>query len=583
MFFDWAALRIDTRGRRGGEVKTFCPRCSADRRHKADRCLSVNVEEGVFNCHNCGWSGKAERTDRPMNQVSVWQKPAKTYTRPAYKPAPEAAPTAKLYEWFATRGIPSEVVDRHKIEARAVWMPQTQKEERAVCFPYFRDGEVVNVKYRDAAKNFRLEAGAELLLYGVDDLTDYNTAIIVEGEIDKLSCEVAGYSNVVSVPNGAGTNLDCLAGDEGLFDEVVKVVIAGDADQPGEELAQALIARFGRNRCWRVEWPMDCKDANDVLVKHGAEALALCIEGARPVPIEGVFEIDDIRDEVEWLYEQGRPSGVDPGWSNLCEFYRPRLGDWTCVLSIPGAGKTAFIAAMMVNLAHLHNWRFAVFPAENLPAAEYVSMLLEIYTGKPFNEGPTKRMTPSERDDALDWVREHFVICDPGEEDCDLERILDIARAYCLRRGIKGLVIDPWNELDHRQPQNQTQTQYIGSSLRKIRRFAKSHQVHVWVIVHPTKLSKDKEGQYPVPTLYDADGSAHWRNKADAGLVLYRHYSDDTKPLEVHIQKIRWRWCGKLGRADLFFDKVSGRYSETWGVYDLPERKETRQAQGAAA
>jgi hypothetical protein len=50
MFYDWATLRIDTRGRAAGELKTLCPVCSANRRHKHDRCLSVNVTEGVYNC-----------------------------------------------------------------------------------------------------------------------------------------------------------------------------------------------------------------------------------------------------------------------------------------------------------------------------------------------------------------------------------------------------------------------------------------------------------------------------------------------------------------------------------------------------
>lgn len=576
MFYDWASLRIDTRGRASGDVKTLCPQCSANRKHKRDRCLSVNVSEGVFNCHHCGWAGKAERADRPKMYFNVWQKPARSYVKPDYQPQ-SVEPPNRLLEWFARRGIPADVVKRHQIEARGVWMPQTNKPERVICFPYFRDGEVVNVKYRDAAKHFRMEKDAELCLYGLDDIIDFNTVIITEGEIDKLSCEVAGFPNTVSVPNGAGTNLDCLAGDEDTLATVSKVILAGDADKAGEELMQALIARFGRDRCWRVEWPVDCKDANDVLVKYGPEALALCIEGARPVPIEGVFEIEDIRDEVEYLYENGRPTGVDPGWANLREFYRPRLGDWTAVLSIPGAGKTSFIAALMVNLAQLHSWRFAVFPAENLPAAEYVSILLELYVGKPFNEGPNERMTPQERDKALDWVQEHFIIFDPGEDGCDLDRILSIARAYCLRRGIKGLVIDPWNELDHRQPPQMTKTDYIGLSLQKVRRFAKSHNCHVWISVHPTKLQKDKEGQYPVPTLYDADGSANWRNKCDAGLVLYRHYGDENKPTEIHVQKIRWRWCGKLGKADLYFDKLTGRYSETPNSWRISER-----AKGAA-
>jgi twinkle protein len=319
-----------------------------------------------------------------------------------------------------------------------------------------------------------------------------------------------------------------------------------------------------------VEWTFPCKDANQVLITHGKEKLRECIENAKPIPIEGAFEINDIRDEVFALYDNGTPNGVHPGWDKLNEFYRPRLGSWTAVIAMPGSGKTAWMAALMVNLAARHNWKFAVFPAENLPAAEYASMLAEIYIGLPFSKGPTERMGRADLSEALDWLQDHFVILNPVDAERDLDSLISIGKAYCFRRGINGFVIDPWNELDHLQPPHQTETQYVAQSLIRIRQFAKSYNVHVWVVVHPTKLAKDKEGNYPVPTLYDASGSAHWRNKCDYGISLYRHFDDDAKPTEVHIQKVRWKWCGKLGMAELYFDKLSGRYSETPNVYGVP-------------
>ena len=45
--------------------------------------------------------------------------------------------------------------------------------------------------------------GAEKVLFGLDDIRDESTIIIVEGELDKLAMEEAGYRNVVSVPDGA--------------------------------------------------------------------------------------------------------------------------------------------------------------------------------------------------------------------------------------------------------------------------------------------------------------------------------------------------------------------------------------------
>ena len=562
--FNWQATGIQTHGRYKGEIKTTCPKCSADRKKKHDKCLSVNLNEGVYKCHHCEWSGRAEDSDYSPKRAA-FERPRPVYAKPEYKPATAVDPAAKFYDWFRARGISDEIVNRYHIERRTVWMPQTNKDEPVIAFPYLRDGEVINVKYRDKDKNFRMEKGAELCLYGLDDIEDNDTLIFVEGELDKLAMAQAGFTNCVSVPNGADTNLDCIANDAERLEHVRKIVIAVDADEKGKKLETNLISRLGRDRCWVVEWPFGCKDANEVLLEHGAEKIGQAIENARAIPIEGAFEIADIRQDVFAIYENGTPNGVHPGWDNLNELYRPRLGNWTAVIAIPSAGKTAWMAALMVNLAIRHGWRFLVFPAENLPAEEYASMLAEIYVGKPFNRGPSERMSREELGFALDWLQEHFIIINPQDGSMSVDGILEMAKAYCLRRGINGLVIDPWNELEHAQPMNQTETQYIGQSLIKIRQFSKTHNVHTWVVIHPTKLAKEKDGKYPVPTLYDASGSAHWRNKADFGISIYRDYADDSKPVEIHIQKVRWKWTGKIGMAELYFDKLTGRYQE-WPI-----------------
>lgn len=575
--FDWQSIGINTHGRNRGQVKSTCPECSRDRKKSREKCLSVNLDEGVYQCHNCDWKGRADQLE--AYQPRKWERPARTYAKPNYA-IQAIEPPDKTLAWFASRGIPAEVVKRHKIERRSAWMPQTEKDEPCIAFPYFRDGEIINVKYRTADKQFRMEKDAELCLYGLDDIEDNETLIWVEGELDKLACEVAGFANCVSVPNGAGTNLDCLANDEARLEHIKRHIIAVDNDEPGKKLEAALISRLGRDKCCVVEWPFGVKDANETLLDHGIDALTKAIERAKPIPIEGMFEIEDVRERVHNLYEYGAPTGVDPGWNNLQEFYRPRLGAWTAVISIPKSGKTAWLAALMVNLARMHGWKFAVFPAENLPPEEYISMLAEIYTGQPFNPGPNRRMDKATLDEALNWLQEHFVIISPEEDECDLDQLLAMAKSYCLRRGIQGLVIDPWNEIEHKQPHGMTETQYIAQSLRKVRRFAQTQNIHVWLVVHPRIMQKDKDGKYPVPTLYDASGSAHWRNKCDYGIAIYRHFDNDDAPTEIHVQAVRWKWTGKLGMAKLYFDRISGRYSAEPGRWRIPE---TRKAAGSRA
>lgn len=49
---------------------------------------------------------------------------------------------------------------------------------------------------------------------------------------------------------------------------------------------------------WIIDFPEDCKDANDVLVKHGQERLYECYENARAYPIEGVFGVDSVEKKL---------------------------------------------------------------------------------------------------------------------------------------------------------------------------------------------------------------------------------------------------------------------------------------------
>jgi len=227
--------------------KYVCPECGPSRKNKKDKSLSVHLDGGklYYRCHNCQWKGKVD-SDYQYSQPVVW-------TKPAYKP--QDAQTDKLLGWFESRGIAADIVRRNHIETATARFGGG--DEKAIAFPYYRGGEIVNVKYRTADKRFRMESGAELTLYGIDNIKP-ECVYVVEGELDALSIQTVGLQSVVSVPNGAGTNLDILANVEHLLDDVKKFVMAGDNDTAGLELQNKLIRRLGPERCWRTEWPEGC-------------------------------------------------------------------------------------------------------------------------------------------------------------------------------------------------------------------------------------------------------------------------------------------------------------------------------------
>jgi len=554
-------FKIDLGGRSGIEVQTTCPQCSHTRKKSKTRCLSVNTIEGIWCCHHCDWRGTLKAGEE------LKSRPPKRIIRPHFE-KPSSVPPA-IRDWFAKRGIPEAIVARHCIALQTAYLPQLEDEAPCLVFPYFRDCQAINLKFRSLeGKLFRQVKDAEKLLYGLDDLTE-DWAVIVEGECDKLALEVAGITNAASVPDGAppagskpsDTKFEYLMTCASVFDRLKKIILAVDHDAPGKMLEEELARRLGPERCWRVTWPDRCKDANDVLLQHGAETLRECIESAKPLPIEGVLTVADLAGDVMALYLEGLHGGVSTGWPSVDAHYTVRPGELTIVTGIPSHGKSQWLDALIVNMAREHGWSFGICSPENLPVSRHVAKLIEQYSGFPFREGPSKRVPHEEVVTALNWLHGHFVFIAP-EESLTIPGLLDTAKRLVARHGIRGLIIDPWNEFEHTRPSGQTETESICLALTQIRRFARTHGVHVWVVAHPQKLYRKEDGSYPVPTPYDISGSAHWRNKADNCLAIWRNEHESDKPVSLIVQKIRFREVGSVGVVPLYWNKINGRYEE---------------------
>jgi twinkle protein len=272
--------------------------------------------------------------------------------------------------------------------------------------------------------------------------------------------------------------------------------------------------------------------------------------------------VRDLSDGLALLYAEGLPSGLSLGWNSLARLYTVRPGELTVVTGIPGHGKSALLSAMITNLAVQQGWTFAVCSPENLPLERYAARLLELYLGAPFSAGTAHRMTGEMFEQAKTWLDMHVSFLLPEEQSPTVAHLLDLARTQVFRMGVKGVVIDPWNELDHSRTPHLQETEYISQALSQIRRFARQHQVHIWLVAHPTKLQKGNDGHYPVPTACDIAGSAHWRNKADNVLSVWRDVTASDHRVQVHVQKIRFREVGRVGTVELVFDPLTGRFQE---------------------
>jgi twinkle protein len=251
--------------------------------------------------------------------------------------------------------------------------------------------------------------------------------------------------------------------------------------------------------------------------------------------------------------------GEDPGWRSLNRLYRPPRGLWTVVHGIPSHGKTTWADCLMVNLIKLSGWKFAVFSAENYPILRHARILLQRYIGLPWEE-----IDEAEIITAMHTLGRSITLFDPHENHLSLEHILDMALVTKKKRGLDGLIIDPWNELDHSgRRAGEMETEYISRSLSRIRRFAREQHIHIWVLAHPMKLQRGKDGKYPEPSLYDISGSAAWRAKCDFGILVWRDLEKPEEPTRVVVQKVRYSGVhGELGVSFLDYHKPTACYED---------------------
>ena len=551
----WSDLGIDAPAGGTGECRTKCPKCSPHRKpeHQRIKDLAVNLADGVAHCHHCGRSASLI-TGWSDDPIQPRRRDQPQYERPRPLPA-VAQPTVweNAVRWFAGRGIPETVMHTMNVSAVLEYCPVCDKETGHILFPYVIAGEHVNTKHRCGKKHFRMEKGARRVLYNLDNCRDAETVIVVEGEMDALACLAAGMSNVVSVPDGApapdaksySSKFSFLDSGETLFANASRVILATDADLPGQKLADELARRIGPEKCARVTWDTEHKDANECLIAAGPEYLRAVIDSAAPYPVEGIYTGLDLAADLDRLYDHGSDPGVAFGYPALDEHYRIQPGQMSVVTGIPGHGKSTILDQLLVKLAEREGWTFALFSPEQQPLMRHQRALIEQHVGKPFGAGPTDRMTKAEMHAANAWVAERLAFILP--EQTDVQTILELARVQIYRNGVKGLVVDPWNELEHARPRHLSETEYISDALSTFRRFARHHDVHLWLVVHPTKLRRTEDGDEPVPTLWDCSGSAHFRNKADVGISVWRDLQKLDDTVEVHITKMRFTDNGKLG------------------------------------
>lgn len=274
------------------------------------------------------------------------------------------------------------------------------------------------------------------------------------------------------------------------------------------------------------------------------------------------YSANDLRERVEKLWLDGLPSGSKTGWPSVDKHYTVLPGQLSIITGWPGAGKSEWLDALMINLTR-QAWKFSVFSAENMPGEFHVQKLMEKLAGSPFGLGRTARIPFDEIGEWCDEISASIKFMSHNDAPT-MRALLTESEKWLLPDDgrSRGLIIDPWNQLDHFRGFGMNETEFIRDTLNQVRNWARANNVHVWIVAHPQKMPRD-DGKLPVPRLDMISGSQHWWNIADCGISVWR---DPDKPVsrvvDVIIQKIRFKHIGSPGVVSLDYDKVTGRYAE---------------------
>lgn len=587
---NFSKLNIDLHGHTSGHVKTFCPFCH-DRRHdKRDKSLSVDIDKGLYKCHYCDAQGYVPDEDeerrkeerRRRREERQKQLPRNNgFVRPKDPlPSPlkedDTNPQHQQVIGYLTqqRGLTIQTLNQLRV---SIAPPSAAGGRPGIQFNYFDRGIFINQKTRTLDKQFRFIVKAELIPYNIDAILRKEVCYITEGEFDTITLVQCGFEEAISVPNGSQKNLTFLDRFvETHFDDKQLIVLALDNDPKGEELKNELLRRLGEERCRVVEWSADCKDANEELVKHGADSVIAHVNNAKEIPLTGIQTVADVENQLDELFRNGKQHGAQIKLHDFDRQITFETGRYMVVTGRPGDGKSEFVDEMCLRLALLHDWRVAYFSPENTPITYHLAKLCEKLTGYAFQQ--KGRMTWSLYEGCKRWISQNVCHVLPGtdidptidEFNADYQRaiedkterytlplILDKARQAISRRGVRVVVIDPLNNIEPEPGMEDLKwDRHVNAELR---RFARKYHCLVILVAHPRKVNRvSLDGKKRRVEMNDINGSADFGNMSDYCLCVDR--DDELKVVSIYVDKVKFKHLGTRGVAFFHYDELSGRY-----------------------
>ena len=558
---DFIKLDIQPKSSTSRQQKVKCPKCREQgKTNLNDTCLSINIAEGVYKCHKCNWSGKIHN-EKSLIEMSEQNKKYKTPSESSI-----SIVNNKALKFLKDRGITQDVIDNNYISS--------SNDGRSVIFPYYREGILVNYKTRAIdSKRFFQAKEAEPIMYNYDRINGKKSIVICEGEMDSLSWEVAGITFHTTVnqgaPNVSDKNIDkkleCLNTCSEAFEKANSIYLAVDNDENGRFLESELIRRFGAERCFLVDFS-PFKDANEVLVQEGVESLRKRIKNASQPKVEGIFNVEDVVDSMLDGYRNGQERGTTTYIEEVDKAWTWRAGEINIWTGYQNEGKSLFLNQLATIKAAIDGWKFAVFSPENMPIKDFFNDIIEMYIGKSCDPYYTNNyMSEDEYREGMDFVNNNFNVIYP-EKNFTLDTIFAKTKYLIKTQGIRALIIDPYDTVQHKMNRGEREDLYISRFMSELKRFAVDNNISVHLVAHQVTPQKSEDGRYIKPDVNKIKGGGTFADKADNVLFVWRPdraIDFSSKKVTFGSQKIKKQKLVGYPQdvEDIMFDIKTSRYS----------------------
>jgi twinkle protein len=285
------------------------------------------------------------------------------------------------------------------------------------------------------------------------------------------------------------------------------------------------------------------KDQLVTKTNHLEVKIELTEQDLEEISKDDVIYAEEVMEQASEIYHKGYQAAMPLGVPLLDKHFKRVKGELTIVSGIGNYGKSSFMKWEMIFRMVKFGEKVAIFTPEELPAEQFYHDLVEIYFGKDCTPNNYNRPGYDAYMKVYKMIGEHIFMVYPKNVSPTPDYVKEVFLSMIIKHGVDRVIIDPFNQMANDYTKGGGRSdKYLETFLSDCTRFARKNNVYFDIVVHPHKMRKADDGNYPCPEVFDLADGAMWNNKAD-NIIIYHRPLAQTAPesplCEFHSKKIR--------------------------------------------